>query len=205
MSGEMITDQEYAVMSDKELLALVAADDEQAFNTLFNRYWKSLYALVYHLTRKESDTKDILQDVFIYIWKNRQVLYSGKSFLPYLNTVARSNVMMAFRKDKMRLQGTDILLENMTRSAQSDDHLLLKEAQLTVDGELVKMPSNMRACFQLSRYEDKSIRDIAAQLGLSEQTVKNNISEALRRLRISIEQGSLLYLSLLVLNAVTKS
>lgn len=142
MSGETMTDQEYAEKSDKELLALVAADDEQAFSALFNRYWKNLFSFVYRLTREENDTKDILQDVFIYIWKNRQSLYSGDSFLPYLNTVARSNVIMAFRRDKVRLQGMNVLLENITRSAQSDDQLLLKDARQTLDGELAKMPSN---------------------------------------------------------------
>jgi len=185
--------------SDQELLKAIAAGDEQAFHRLFNRYWKTLFSFVYRLTRDESHTKDILQDVFLYIWNNRDTLYAGDSFLPYLNTVARSNVMMAFRKDKVRLQGVDVLLNAVESPALTDDHLLFKEVKQSVDSELLKMPFNMRLCFQLSRFEDKSIRDIARELNLSEQTVKNNISEALRRLRISVQQGSLLYFSLLVL------
>lgn len=184
--------------SDKELLQEIALGDELAFQMLFNRHWKALFSYVYRLTRDESHTKDILQDVFMYVWNNRETLYSAESFLPYLNTVARNNVMTAFRKDKIRLQGADVLLDNVGRSVAADDQLLLKEVKQSVDNELLKMPFNMRLCFQLSRYEDKSIRDIAAELKLSEQTVKNNISEALRRLRISVEQGSLIYLSLLV-------
>jgi RNA polymerase sigma-70 factor (ECF subfamily) len=93
-------------------------------------------------------------------------------------------------------------LETVKLSDGSDEQLLLKEVTQTVDAELSKMPVNMRQCFRLSRYEDKSIREIAAELKLSEQTVKNNISEALRRLRISVEQGSLIYLSVLVVQAV---
>jgi len=189
-------------LPDKELLEAIASGDEQAFHILFNRYWKSMFSFVYRLTKDESHTKDILQDVFLYIWKNRDTLYAEQSFLPYLHTVARSNIMMAFRRDKIRLQGADVLLETIARSGQADDQLLLKEVKQTVDKELLKMPFNMRLCFQLSRFEDKSIRDIARELNLSEQTVKNNISEALRRLRISVEQGSLLYFSLLVLQAV---
>ncbi|WP_114936646.1 RNA polymerase sigma factor [Mucilaginibacter endophyticus] len=188
--------------SDKELLQDIALGNEQAFQMLFNRHWKSLFSFVYRLTRDEDHTKDILQDVFLYLWKNRENLYAGDSFLPYLNTVARSNVMSAFRKDKVRLQGVEVLSEAIKLSDNSDEQLLLKEVTLTVDAELSKMPFNMRQCFRLSRYEDKSIREIAAELKLSEQTVKNNISEALRRLRISVEQGSLIYLSVLVVNAV---
>ncbi len=188
--------------SDQALLEAMALGDEDAFHVLFNRYWKKLFSFVYRLTQDESHTKDILQDVFLYIWKNREVLYAQESFMPYLNTVARNNVMMSFRKDKIRLVGADVLLENIQRSAQPDDQILLKEVKQTVDEELSKMPSNMRKCFQLSRFEDKSIREIAVELGLSEQTVKNNISEALKRLRICMEQGSLIYFSFLVFQVV---
>jgi len=184
--------------SDKELLKQMASGDEQAFHLLFNRYWKNLFSFVYRLTKDESHTKDILQDVFLYCWNKRATIYAEASLLPYLITVARNNVMMAFRKDKIRLEGADVLLETIERYASVDEQLLFKELKNAVDNELLKMPFNMRSCFQLSRFEDKSIRDIAAELGLSEQTVKNNISEALRRLRHSAEYGSLLYLSLLI-------
>ena len=187
--------------SDKELLQDMALGNEQAFHTLFKRYWKGLFSFVYQLTKDESHTKDILQDVFLYAWKNKENLYADQSFLPYLNTVARSHVMTAFRKDKIRLQGVDMLLKNIERTASSDDQLLFKELKQSVDSELLKMPLNMRLCFQLRRYEDKSIRDIADELKLSEQTVKNNISEALRRLRHSVEHGSLIYLSLFIVCA----
>ncbi|GAA4310634.1 hypothetical protein GCM10023149_05380 [Mucilaginibacter gynuensis] len=190
--------------SDKELLNAIASGNEQAFHTLFNRHWKTLFNFVYRLTKDGSSTKDILQDVFMHVWNNRETLYAQESFLPYLNTVAKNNVMSAFRKEKVRLQGTDALLNNLQRVNQSDDQLLMKEVQHAVDTELEKMPFNMRLCFQLSRYQDRSIRDIARELTLSEQTVKNNISEALRRLRNSVEQGSLLYLSVLVTKTILK-
>lgn len=201
MSVKMIQ-EEYITRSDKELLMAMSSGDQHAFTILFNRHWKELFSFVHRLTKDESETKDILQDVFVHIWKNRERLYANDSFLPYLNTVAYSNVMMSFRRSKIELQGTDTLLQMVERSMESDDHLLYTEAKQSVDHALEKMPINMRQCFRLSRYEDKSIREIATELGLSEQTVKNNISEALRRLRLSMGQGSLLYFTLLIFKAV---
>jgi RNA polymerase sigma-70 factor (family 1) len=199
-----IRQEEVKTQSDKELVRAMSSGDQAAFTILFNRHWKDLFSFVHKLTQDENETKDILQDVFVHIWKNRDKLYANESFLPYLNTVAYSNVMMAFRRSKIKLQGTNTLLQMVDRSMESDDRLLYKEAKQSVDHELEKMPFNMRQCFRLSRYEEKSIREIAAELGLSEQTVKNNISEALRRLRLSIGQGSLLYFSLLLLKAVAE-
>jgi RNA polymerase sigma-70 factor (family 1) len=201
---ESIKDIRYASSSDKELLHAMSSGDQVAFTVLFNRHWKSLFAFVHKLTQDENETKDILQDVFVHIWNSKEKLYANESFLPYLNTVAYSNVMMAFRRNKIKLQGTDTLLQMVERSMQSDDRLLYMEAKQSVDHALEKMPVNMRQCFRLSRFDEKSIREIAAELGLSEQTVKNNISEALRRLKLSIGQGSLLYFSLLLLKAVMK-
>ena len=200
----MIRQEEVNTQSDKELLRAMSSGEQAAFTVLFNRHWKSLFSFVHKLTQDESETKDILQDVFVYIWSNRDKLYANESFLPYLNTVAYSNVMMAFRRNKIKLQGADTLLQMVERSMESDDRLLYAEAKQSVDHALEKMPFNMRQCFRLSRYEDKSIREIAAELRLSEQTVKNNISEALRRLRLSIGQGSLLYFSILLLKVVAE-
>jgi RNA polymerase sigma-70 factor (family 1) len=190
--------------TDKELIETIATGSPDAFQILFNRHWKSLYAFVFRLTKDEDHSKDILQDVFMYIWNNREKLYTKDSFLPYLYTVAKSSVMSSFRKDKVRLDGINTLLDSIHSPAHSDDNLLFKEVLLSVNTELSKMPSNMQQCFKLSRYEDKSIKHIAAELKLSEQTVKNNISEALRRLRYSVEQGSFLYLSILVLKVIVK-
>jgi RNA polymerase sigma-70 factor (family 1) len=190
--------------NDKELIESISSGSQGAFQILFDRYWKSLYAFVYRLTKDEDHSKDILQDVFMYIWNNREKLHTSESFLPYLYTVAKNNVMSSFRKDKVRFEGIDTLLNNIQTPANSDDNLLFNEVQVAIDTELSRMPSNMQQCFKLSRYEDKSIKDIATELKLSEQTVKNNISEALRRLRYSVGQGSLLYLSILMLKVIVK-
>ncbi|EOR93860.1 RNA polymerase ECF-type sigma factor [Arcticibacter svalbardensis MN12-7] len=192
-------------LSDKELLLRLSLGDEQAFKTLFDRYWKSLFTFVYRFTKNETETKDIIQDVFLYVWNNKDTIYVKDSLLPYLKTVARNNVMTAFRKDKIRLEGVDILVERIETYTASDDQLLYKEAKKTVDSELSKMHFNMRSCFQLSRFEDKSIREISKELQLSEQTVRNNISEALRRLRICIHHSSSINLYLLLAFMMFKS
>jgi len=61
---------------------------------------------------------------------------------------------MAFRRDKVRLECADVLLDRISRPAQAHDLLLLKEVKQSVDDELKKMPFNMQLWFQLSRFED---------------------------------------------------
>ena len=169
--------------SDKELVEALRSGDENAFECIFERHWQPLYAFVNKMITDQDQTKDVLQNTFLEVWKRKETLYADDSILPFLIKVAKNEVITLFRKDKVRLTGDEILISNLQREGLTDDKLLATELQGAIESELIKMPVNMRKCFHLSRYEQKSIKDIAAELLLSEQTVKNNISEALKRLR----------------------
>lgn len=188
--------------SDKELFQAMRSGDELAFQSLFNRHWKPLFTFVNKLIGDEDQAKDVLQNAFITIWNKREVLIIEDSVMPYLVNVAKNEVISLFRKDKVRLAGDDILLNNLQRVSHPDELLIAGELQSAVDTELIKMPFNMRQCFQLSRYEQRSIYDIANELMLSEQTVKNNIAEARRRLRNSLNNYYLDYPVALILIAL---
>ncbi|WP_111634502.1 RNA polymerase sigma factor [Pedobacter cryoconitis] len=184
--------------SDRELVKDMNEGDETAFQCLFDFHWDTLYAFVYRLINDEDQTKDILQNVFLEVWNKKDTLLIDDSILPYLYKIAKNDVMSLFRRNKVRLDGNDILIRNLKRSSATDDRIIAKQLQDVIDLELEKMPFNVRQCFQLSKYEHKSIREIALELTLSEQTVKNNISEALRRLRFCLNDSSLGYLSVLI-------
>ena len=169
--------------SDKELIEALRSGDENAFECIFELHWQPLYAFVNKMIADQDQTKDVLQNTFLEVWKRKETLYADDSILPFLIKVAKNEVITLFRKDKVRLTGDEILISNLQREGLTDDKLLATELQGAIESELIKMPVNMRKCFHLSRYEQKSIKDIAAELLLSEQTVKNNISEALKRLR----------------------
>ena len=169
--------------SDKELVEALRSGDENAFECIFERHWQPLYAFVNKMIADQDQTKDVLQNTFLEVWKRKETLYAEDSILPFLIKVAKNEVITLFRKDKVRLTGDEILISNLQREGLTDDKLLATELQGAIESELIKMPVNMRKCFHLSRYEQKSIKDIATELLLSEQTVKNNISEALKRLR----------------------
>jgi len=184
--------------SDQSLVAEIRLGNEESFQYIFDRHWKPLFSFVYRLINDEDQTKDILQNTFMEVWRRRENLFVDDSLMPLLITIAKNEVINLFRKNKVRLAGDEILISNLQRINSADDLLIATELQQEIDKELVKMPSNMRQCFHLSRYENMSVKEIAAELRLSEQTVKNNISEALRRLRIALIVSNSGYLALLL-------
>jgi len=191
------------VKSDKELIKEISSGDELAFQHLFDRHWKPLYAFVDRLISDEDQTKDILQNSFMEIWKRKESLFVDDSLMPLLIKIAKNEVITLFRRNKVRLAGDQILISKLQRMEEADDRLIASELKQEIDNELVKMPFNMRQCFRLSKFENRSVKEIALELRLSEQTVKNNISEALRRLRTALlnsDAGYLALFSLALLN-----
>lgn len=186
-------------MTDTELIDRIKNDDHGAFQQLFERYWDFLFAVIYRRLQDEDQTKDLVQDIFIHLWNNRRTLYATPSLEPLLVSSARNQIVSLHRKQQVRLMGEQELLYKIGRMEETDDMLLSKEIGQLIDEELVKMPLNMRRCFQLSRKEGKSITEIALELLLSEQTVKNNLSEALKRLRSGLGGYHAEYLSSLLL------
>lgn len=169
--------------TDIELLSAIQAGDEAAFKCVFDAYWQKLFSAILSLIGDEDQAKDILQNTFITFWDKRGSMIISDSLWPFLFRIAKNDVIDQFRKTKVRLLGVDTLIADLSNYSSIEDHMEVKELQSVIDAELVKMPQNMKLCFQLSREDDKSVREISRQLQLSEQTVKNNISEALRRLR----------------------
>jgi RNA polymerase sigma-70 factor (family 1) len=175
----MVTNQK----TDKRLLEELCMGDESAFELLFDRHWEELFAFVSRMTGEDEQARDILQNTFIVLWKNKNQLLISDSLRPYLFRVAKNETISLFRKHKVRLDGMDTLAHSLYAADNPESLLIGKELNSSIEFEVLKMPLSMKKCFQLSRYENKSIREIAQELSLSEQTVKNNISEALNRLR----------------------
>ncbi|SFD45516.1 RNA polymerase sigma-70 factor, ECF subfamily [Chitinophaga sp. CF118] len=186
-------------LNDAELLSLVKKDDEKAFETLVYRYNVTLYKFIYARIREEHDTKDLLQEIFISFWKNRQNIITQDRILSYLTRAAYYAVIDWQIQHKKILARQTVLLEKDEPTAfPIEDQLISMELRNEVDSEVSKMNDTMRKVFVSSRWEAKSIREIAVEYGLSEQTVKNYISLALKRIRLKLntDHWMLVYISL---------
>ncbi|MDR6785560.1 RNA polymerase sigma-70 factor (family 1) [Pedobacter africanus] len=188
--------------TDQELLGAIKGNDHAAFEVLFNRYWEYLYSIIYRRLKDRDQAQDIVQDIFIYIWNSRASLSVRTGMEPYLFTAAKNQLYSLYRREKLKLTREAELQYQTPVSAQTDELVLFKEVDRLVTDELERMPDNVRKCFTLSREEGKSIREIALELMLSEKTVKNNISDALKRLRVHLGSYSAETLSILLISEI---
>ncbi|MBE9601588.1 RNA polymerase sigma factor [Pedobacter sp. MC2016-24] len=182
-------------LSDEELFRLVRFDDERAFTVLFDRYKVQVYRQVFRRIQSDADAEEILQNIFISVWKNRKTIVIEQNIFPYLMGAAKNSVFEYYAKTSKAIAHSRILSaipEPIEYPAE--DFIMARELEGLIYLEIQKMPETMRKIFMLSRNQEASVRDIAATLSLSEQTVKNNMTMALKQLRLKLDSKYMIHL-----------
>ncbi len=174
--------------TDQELISSISKGDEVAFGIFYTRYWSDLYKFAFFILKEKDACKDVLQDVFVWVWEHKQglVIQSPKS---YLKTAVKYKIANYIRSGKIR----DVFFEEV---AKVDFESLLpgvnelaevKELNTIIQITIADLPIKCQEIFRLSRECNLSNREIAEQLGISVKTVENQITIALHRIRTNIE------------------
>lgn len=188
-------------VTDARLIELISQDNSFAFRRLYERYWLGLFDKA--RKRVDEDTaKDIIQEVMTTLWRRRCDIQADNegSIAPYLYTALKYRIISYYA-----YTASEIRRMNMFGSEEhipSFNSLEIKELKEVIEVEVCKLPGRMQQIFRLSREEDISIHDIAVQLNLSEQTVKNQLTTALKRLRRQLSEKKVTDFALILLMLV---
>ena len=174
-------------LSDNELIQLLKKDDNSAFTEIYNRYADSLAgfagAKLYHL----EDARDILHDIFIKLWEDRYTLVITSNLKSYLFSAVRYRVIDKIRRKVTRQDYSSMIQAASTANAHGADEIFeVKELQKNIDHALKDLPSRTKQIYELSRNKCYTISEIAQMLNISEQTVKNQLTTALKHIRQSV-------------------
>ncbi|GGE52445.1 RNA polymerase sigma-70 factor (ECF subfamily) [Pedobacter psychrotolerans] len=176
--------------SDSSLFTLIKAGNHLAYAKLIDLYWEELYRHIFKKIKNSDDAKDIVQDIFLSLWKNRLniVVNESDSLAPYLFRSAKYAIINHFSRPGITIADEQALSAALQAPSaiKTDDLLLIGELQKLVENEISQLPERLQVPYRLSREQDLPVREIAEKLSLSEQTVKNNISAALSAIRFKL-------------------
>jgi len=180
------------IYSDETLLHSLANGDKAAFTSLYRRYWEPLFITAVKIIRCKQDASDIVQEVFLSLWRRRCELSLTGSLAAYLQTSVKYKAIHYIEKNITRRNYLEMINELTAASPSSSAETLLqvKEILEMVDTTMKNMPPRMQAVYRLSRQEHLSHREIAAELGISEETVKKHIQHALQLIKTAIGQAA---------------
>ena len=174
------------IRNDQQLVQLLQKGNVAAFDSLFEGYSQRLFGFAYKYFKNETDAEELVQEVFVKVWENRQTLKSELSFRSYLFTIALNQIRKHFNKKATSLR----YLESLTQdpeypvSFQDDSYESnLQQINLIIE----QLPPRRREIFIKSKLEGKSSKEVAQELNISAGTVDNQVSEALRFIRSQLK------------------
>ena len=177
-----------SLMEDRVLFSQIASGDETAFRTLYHRYNAVLARAVMKLLRSETAAAEVLQEVFLKVWLQRDTLVNIENPGGWLYTLASNYSLTLLRQYAREKKHTQELPEEDIQDYQDlSEKFYAKELQGIIKHAIEALPASRREVFLLSMVDGKSRREIAETLAISEHTVKNQLLAARKFIREYLE------------------
>lgn len=177
------------IPSDADLWESIKLDDERAFSTLFHRYSSRIYSNSYAYVKDREVCEQIVHDIFLTVWTNRKTLQI-ESFKNYLTSAGRYRVYKSINASKIiPIDYKEDLEDFSTASVENTgfDRMSYNDLETELESYLKSLPKRSQEIFLMSRRQLMSNDEIANQLGISKRSVENQITHALKHLRISFK------------------
>ncbi|MEO5650092.1 MAG: RNA polymerase sigma-70 factor [Ginsengibacter sp.] len=179
---------------EKAMLVEIAAGNEYAFRQLFDLYKERFYSVALKMTRSDEVAEDIVQDVFMNIWSKRESLVNIDNPSSYFFTAVYRRVYNHYRKialEKKLLQAAPPPMESVNIT---EEMVLAHESKNLIAEAVEKLPSQQQLVFKLSKQEGLSREDIARQLKISPNTVRNHLADAIKFIRGCLRNSTLIFM-----------
>lgn len=174
----------YSKLSDLDLFGLFKKGNQLAFLEIYDRYKVILQNHAYRKLGDMDEVEDILQELFIYLWEKRDTIHFSTSVRSYLYTAIRNRIINHFYRKHRESEYLNSLHEFVERGEFITDLAIReKEFAAIIQKEIDALPPRMREVFMLHRNHELTYKQIAEQLGTSEQTVATQVKNSLKVLR----------------------
>ncbi|MGN7783121.1 RNA polymerase sigma-70 factor [Niabella sp. 22666] len=162
--------------------------DEEAFSHLFLQKKDRLYSFLMRFSQSPELVEDIIQDIFLKLWSNKEQLNSIENLDAYLITLSKHQLINLIRR---RARETAIVatLSGKARLHETNnapEHLALNETQEKLAAVIEQLPNQQKVAFYLSRQTNLKHEEIASLMQISKNTVRNHIIQAMRTLKKSL-------------------
>lgn len=171
--------------SDEILITGIKQGDYACFNQLFNKYYDRLCAYILYLTKDHEASEDVIQELFIKLWTNREKIEVRESINSYLFRSSKNAALNYLRNEANRKNASEkIPIEPF----QSNDDVVEHEGFLSsLDKCIEQLPPRSKEVFLLSRFDGLKQKEISEKLNISVKTIKNQIWKSLQYLKSCIE------------------
>lgn len=169
---------------ERQLIHLLIIGDESAFEIIYNKYSDRVYNLAFLILKDSGWSEDVVQEVFVKLWKSKSNLQVAGDLWVYLYVLTKRESLNKVRSISRSNNAFERLWKNISSFSEcSHEKLVGKEFSNHIDNLIAKLPPRQQDVFTLSRYEGLTHQEIANKLDISPNTVKNHMVQALKSIR----------------------
>ncbi|SEL81650.1 RNA polymerase sigma factor [Parapedobacter koreensis] len=176
---------QYDLHSDFELADLLNQSDEHAFRHLYDKYWEKLYIIASNRLNDTVEGEEVVQDVFLNLWKKRQSFRLTRGFKNYFAVALKYEVINRRAKRVKNHEFQQLLDDSYDDHIATEDFhrfdLELLETQL--EYRINQLPTKCRTVFTMSRQSALTNKQISETLQISEKAVEKHITHAIKFLK----------------------
>lgn len=176
--------------NEKLLFARIAEGDEAAFRQLFQAYLPSMYPMIAQVTKSGPVAEDIIQETFLRLWVHRDRLTDIQHPRAWMLRIAYFQAFTWLRDQSIH-QKAIARLSSADQEADTEQLLAFRQTEALIRQAVAQLPGQQKKAYSLSRDNGLKNAEIAREMGLSEQSVKNTLVRALKFIRDYLEKAGI--------------
>lgn len=184
-------------LTDNELVEIVREHNQEKYAELIERYQGKLFAYIYRLTGNREETEDLLQDVFIKVYKNLRSYDATRKFSSWIYRIAHNEAVNHIKRKSLKrfipwedITATKDMLVMSSSEEGADTTHMREETKKEVNETIDRLPFKYKQVLLLRYYSDKSYEDISEILGKPINTVGTLINRAKKKMAAEVEKNN---------------
>ena len=169
------------------LLSKLQQGEKKAFNALFRKNYPTLCAYAHRFVDLE-DAEEIVQDVMLWLWENREILLIESSLSQYLLKMIYHRALNRIAQKEVKYRADTLFYEKNQAMIYDVDFYQIEELTKRIHTAIAALPESYREAFIMHRFKDMSYKEIAELLNISTKTVDYRIQQALKLLRKELKE-----------------
>ena len=191
--------QSFPLYDEKKLFSKIALGDETAFRQVFDLYKTTIFSIALKMLKTHIAAEEITQEVFLSIWVNKTKFNTISEPQAYIITVAYNKIYRHLKLVANEAKLLQTVLQSMNEVHNNTEEMILAhESETLINKAVEQLPPQRQKIYKLSRHMCLSHEEIAQQLHISRNTVKNQLVEALKFIRLHLQETASLLAAILL-------
>ncbi|TDX12754.1 RNA polymerase sigma factor [Flavobacterium sp. S87F.05.LMB.W.Kidney.N] len=185
-------------IDEKKLLLELSQGSELAFTNVYNQYKNNVYSTAFRITKSKILSEEAVQDIFLKIWQNRETLSEIDHFENYLYIISRNHLFNSIKK--IAREATLASEINLKETGFIDTDTSIKDEQYNIilNQIVEQLPPQQQKVYKMAKLEGLSHQKIGESLGISTETVKKHMAQALKFIRLKISPYMNMFMTFLL-------